>query len=222
MPRPDFIPRRDRDFLPFARNFTARLVDDPPGFGVSAADAAALQVLMDSFDSAMSRASEPATRTSPSVCGKVSARGLLATEIRRLSRIIRADVSVNDAQRRDLGLTPTTAPPVYNGPPQTRPLLQVQALHGNRARLRLTDADSPLQRGKPPGTVGAILFIKVGADEGAGETAYTYAGLATTGLHTIQFPPEAARREVLITARWFNLRGEEGPQALPARTMGLV
>ena len=43
--------------------------------------------------------------------------------------------------------------------------------------------------------------------------------LVTTAFHTLTLPSGATGREVWLTARWFNLRGEEGPAAAPQRTM---
>jgi hypothetical protein len=50
-------------------------------------------------------------------------------------------------------------------------------------------------------------------------TDYAYAGLATTAFHTLTLAREATGQDIWLTARWFNLRGEEGPAAAPARTM---
>jgi len=221
IPRPDFIPRRDTDFLAWQKNFSTRLSSDSVAFGISPADAAALAILSDSFAAALSLAIEPGSRTRPNIATKNSARAELATRARQLARRIQSDPAVTDAQKIDLGLTPSSAAPPAGGPPRSRPILSVRPLTGGRARLRLADAESPNHRGKPPGTVGAILFVKIGGAMPTLTQDYSYAGMATTAIHTIQLPPEAHCQEIWITARWFNLRGEEGPQAYPARTIGV-
>ena len=43
MPRPDYLPRRDLEFLAWTINFTARVVADPAACGISPADAAAAE-----------------------------------------------------------------------------------------------------------------------------------------------------------------------------------
>jgi hypothetical protein len=221
MPRPDYLPRRDADFLAFAQNFAGQVSADPAALGLSGSDVGALAVLCDAFVSAFAASRDPMMRTRGRIAAKDSARALLAAEMRALARRIGANLSVSDAQRIELGLTPRSAVPVYSGPPRTRPLLSVRPLRGNRARVRLSDAQSPTHRGKPPGAVGAVLLIRIGAGEGSAEGAFAYAGLATKAIHTIQLPRQAVSQEVWITARWFNLRGEEGPQAAAARTIGV-
>jgi hypothetical protein len=221
MPRPDFIPRRDSAFLPFVTNFAQQVSLDPPALGLSGVDATALQLLVDDFTIALSRALHPETRTRPNVAAKNSARSVLAQRLRELARRIQAYPAVSDGQRIALGLTPRSAAPVPSGRPTTRPLLSLRALTGNRARLRLADDAAHTHRGKPPGTVGAILFYKIGGAMPVAPQEYTYAGMVTTGLHTIHFPAAAASQDIWVTARWFNLRGEEGPPAATVRTTGV-
>ena len=220
MPRHDYLPRRDLELVAWAERFAARLVADPPAYGISPADAAALQTLCADFASAMTAATNPITRTAPAVARKNSARAALVGRIRQIARIVRAHPPVADAARIDLGLTPRSATPPPSGRPQSRPLLSAKTLADNRVRLRLCDDGGTMRRGKPPGTVGAVLLIKIGGDPPDAPGQCAYAGIVTTALHTLILPPAAARQDVWLTARWFNLRGEEGPPAAPVRTFG--
>jgi hypothetical protein len=219
MPRPDFLPRGDSDFARWATTFATTLALDPTRYGVSEDDAAALLLQNQSFATALRAAIDPRTRTAPAVAGKTASRSSLALRLRQLARMIRAHPGVTDQERIALGLTPliTIAAPL--GPPRSRPVLIARPLSGNRIRLRLRDDAASGHRGKPPGTVGAVLFLKVGGAMSASPSDYAYAGIVTTSIHTLKLAPGLAGRDVWLTARWFNLRGEEGPAAAPAQTM---
>ena len=220
MPRPDYLPRRDLEFLAWVANFTGRVISDPPAYGISPADAAGLQMLAEDFAAVLAATNNPITRTAPIVAAKNAARAALVARIRQLARIIRAHPPVGDAARIDLGLTPVSATPPPSGRPHSRPLLSAKTLADNRVRLRLSDDAATMRRGKPPGTVGAVLLMKIGGPPPEGCEGCAYAGIITTALHTLILPPAAARQDVWLTARWFNLRGEEGPAAAPVRAFG--
>jgi hypothetical protein len=235
MPRPDFLPRRDAEFNSWVACFVNRVSADPQRYSISPDESALLVDRAAEFDAALALAVAPSTRTRPAVARKNACRRSLAACVRPLARRIQGLRSTDDAVRAALGLSVTgalRAPALGRAGPRTRPALSAKSLEGRRVPVRLWDEGAAGRRGKPRGIVGAVLFARVtfsdgGADgdrHAAGDGAY--AGIATRAVHTVVLPASAVRAggklaDVWLTARWFDLRGREGPAATPVRALAI-
>src|SRR5205814_710535 len=96
----------DADLLAWVTAYSQKITATPTAYGLVAAQATALAAVVTSFTTALSTATNPATRTRGTVAAKDAARTPLVAMARDLARIINAFPSITNQQRIDLGLTP--------------------------------------------------------------------------------------------------------------------
>lgn len=221
----DFIPRRDAEFLHWSANFVQQTnAPPPPGpsqWGLTPAQATEYALLHDAFASAYQIASDPTTRTAPSIVSKNVARRDLERYARLLVRIIQATPSVTNTQKAQLRITVRDVNPSPVPPPKEAPRVFVKLLHGSTVRVTLRSADSP-RKGKPAGIAGAMVYSFVGNTPPDSLSQWNLEGGTTrttmdvtfgSGTHGIQ-PGD----KVWITAYWYNPRAQRGPAAQPKST----
>jgi len=218
----DFIPKRDADLLAFSVNFNTLINADPTIYGLDLAQAGAYTALHDAFAAALAVTTSDATRTPSSIVAKNDARDALEDGpggIRQLAAIIQAFPGTTNEMRSDLGLTVRDTEPTPVPVPETSPILSILSTLGRTVKIRLRDADSPTNRGKPASAIGATLLSFVGEDPPADTLDWSF--LANTGRTQVEldFPATiAAGSKVWITAFWFNSRKESGNAAAPQST----
>jgi len=200
----------DGVLLPWSTNFSARISLTPTVFSLTAADATAYAALHADFVTRLAAADTPATRTKAIVAAKNQSKANLLAKARQFAKVIKASPTVTDAQRADLGLPARDLSPTPVPPPTTRPTLLVDPF-GN---VELHDEATPTKRGKPKGTMAAVLFAKL-ADAGAAAPATPddakYVGVATKDRFAIPVSPADAGKVLWVLAQWVNTKGQPGP-----------
>lgn len=207
----------DGVLLPFSLNVKTRITASPTSYNLTASDATAYGGLHDAYAAALAVSANPGTRTKAATAAKNSAKAALLLKLREFLKIIKADLSVTDAMRADLGLPPRDAGPTPINPPSTRPLMVVDP-YGN---LRITDEATPDRRKKPAGTIGAVIFYKV-LEPGAALPAMPedgrYAGLASRDTFELPVTPADAGKILWAQSFYINAKGAAGPASAPVTT----
>ena len=105
--------------------------------------------------------------------------------------------------------------------PTTRPVVQVE--HGQRLlhRLRFSDEAAPTRRGKPPGTIGAEVWLALtptgqpapllNSPGAGGDGPYKFLSVSSRGNLQADFSSEDAGKTAYYALRWVSTRGEKGP-----------
>jgi len=96
--RRDYLPARDAELLLWVQNYSAKITATPTAYGLTSGDATLLASLTGDFDTRLSVATTPATRTAVSIQAKNTSRTALKARCRILARIITADPDTTDAQ----------------------------------------------------------------------------------------------------------------------------
>lgn len=214
MPR-DFLPRRDAELLSWAGNFADAILTDPAAYGLTIVQAAAFQARREAFGAAYELATVPATRTRSTVNAKDEARARLEVEARTLAGIVRAQSTVSNEQRVNLGVSPRQPRRGRIPPPANRPALHVSDVRGRRISLRLSDPTA-LRRGRPQGVAGAVIFLHVADAPPQSLAEWGFATQTTRTACTVAVGPDVPPgSKVWFSARWFNPRAELGPPAEP-------
>ncbi len=81
-------------------------------------------------------------------------------------------------------------------------------------RLRFTDAAAPTRRGKPPGTIGAEVWLALtptGQPAPALGDSYKFLSVSSRGNLQADFASEDAGKTAYYALRWVSTRGEKGP-----------
>ncbi|MEX0777547.1 MAG: hypothetical protein WD042_17720 [Phycisphaeraceae bacterium] len=213
-----YLPKSDSGLLGWARNFGPKISASPGDYGLSEAQAAAFAAAAEAYAAAFRRAGDPQTRTRVAVVEKNAARAALRDEARELARVVRAHPGVTDEQRSVLGLT-VPRPAVRRTPaPAERPTVQVVAMEGRTATLRLATLGSS-RRGRPVGAIGAMVMSHAGANWPADPAAWRIEGVTTRTKVVLTLRPDIAPgSKVWFTAKWLSPRLEPGPMAHPEMT----
>ncbi len=210
----NFVPRRDEALALWAGNLSALVSAGAGSYELLPADAMALAALTSAFDSTLSAAKNPGTRTPVAVAAKNTARVNLVALVRSLARRIQATASVTAVQKISLGLTVPEAKRTPIGPPVTRPVLSVAGRSGPLVTIRLADEQTPTRRAKPPGVDAASVYAFIGPAgtvPPAELSAWMYKGQSRRADMTLAFDPAAAGQIAHVRAVWINPRGVAGP-----------
>lgn len=207
----DYIPAGDADLLAWATNYSALITISPTTYGLVAGDATATAAALTTYSTALTAATNPATRTSVTVATKDTARANLVALCRSQVDKIQATTTVTPTQKTNLGITVriTTRTPVP--PPASRPILSVVRSNGPVLDMRINDELTPDSLALPTGVVLCQVFMRQGATGGSDLANYDL--LATTGRCVNQFDVSSVPSGTTMhfLARWLNRRGQPGP-----------
>ncbi len=214
----DWIKSKESEFITQAVDFSAKISATPTAFGLSAGDATALASDNSAAQSAYNLATDPATRTKPTVEDKDTKVAILKARMRSYGKRINANTAVTNAQKAALGLNIKNAPTPIQ-PPSTIPVVSVISSFQRVVRVKLTDSLTG-KKAKPFGVSDAEIFTHIGATAPANVDDWKYQGQATRSVFDITFPGTVASgSKVWIAARWCNERGQAGGVSVPAGTV---
>lgn len=210
-----WLPSRDTALLPFAQSFSARVTAGAASLGFTPAEATALANLVTAYQSALSTALSPLTRTKTAVENKDLAKAQLVATIRSFARRIQANPAVTSTQKLEIGLPVHKTTPTPVPPPTTKPLLTIAGRGGNLGlTLRIADETTPDRRAKPRGVAGAEVYTYVPKEGEAPPEdleQWRYEGTARTGIFTADFNPADDGKMAYVRAVWVSTRGASGP-----------
>jgi hypothetical protein len=213
----NWLPARDTLFQTFCVNFSAKITASPTSYGLVAGDATALATLVTAFNSALASATNPTTRTKTTVSQKNVSRAQLSADVRILAKRIQANPAVTIPQKTDLGL-PIKSAPTPIPVPAVKPDVTLTNIDIRTHTVRVTDLTTPSKRGKPAGVQGAEVYVYVaapGATPPADLTGWRFEGLTTDPDFSIAYTEADVGKTATILARWYNPRGEAGPNSTP-------
>src|SRR5690606_26347806 len=98
--------------------------------------------------------------------------------------------------------------------PTTAPVVQVESRESQRVKIRLLNTAEPSRRGRPRGSLSALIMVSYDISPPANPRDWSFVGMTGRTITTLQLPvglpPDSP---VWITARWSNSRHELGPLA---------
>jgi hypothetical protein len=208
-----WLDTRDAQLLPFASNFSTRASATPAAYGLVAGDATALATLYGNYNTALTTASNPATRTSVTIAAKDVAKAALITELRLLYKKINAANLAAD-KREELGLPIRDITPSPIAPPATKAVAMVLGKDGVIVDLRVKDELTLESKAKPPGAAGYELLCAVtaaGAPAPMDDRQYFSFGVAKKSDRTIAFEAADLGKTAHLRPVWISPRGARGP-----------
>lgn len=208
------IPRPDGDFNTWQANFIAAV-------GVWLSDQGQDLALFDTAAAAQGAwASAYPAHTSAQAAARAAraakdtARETFERAIRPLAAYLQSDPRVTDAARATFGITVRSPGRSPAPAPASRPKLTVAPAARLTHRLQLTDESTPTRRGRPPGTVGAevwVALVDAGGPVPTDPGSLSYLALATRPTLRATFPAGAGGKTAVYMLRWVSTRGERGP-----------
>lgn len=211
MPATNYIPPKDQDFKAWALNFSTLITATPTAFGLVAGQATAYAALYAAFNTALTAATDPSTRTKVTVAAKNVARANLETSTRMLAGVVQGFPTITPSQLESLGLTvrSTARPPIPD--PVTVPVLSFVGNGPLSAVLRYADELTPASRKKPFGAVQIQVFVSYGTTAPTGLAQMQMLGVFTKNPVNVTWPGTAAGDTAWVAARWVTRTGKTGP-----------
>jgi len=206
----NYIPSSDNNFALWIANFSGLITTDPEAYGLVPGDAVNIQAQADAFAIAFDAASNPATRTAPTVAAKDQARASAEFVVRPYSMTVNANSAVSDMQRADLGLTIRKLVPTPVPIPTTAPALTLVMATPGVLHLDYRDAATPASKKKPYGTIGVELYAAVGLVPAVSPVAADYRLLATKSPVLVPFAADDAGKIATFYARFITSGGASG------------
>jgi hypothetical protein len=206
-----YIPSREQDLSAWALNFSTLITAAPYRYGLQPADAMTIAEVCNAYIAALNIASDPATRTEPSVAAKDAARVAMLMVVRQYAQQIRGHAGVSNGDKSALGLNlpNNTRSPV--AAPTTSPLVTLIAATPGEITARFADTNTPEKRAMPSGVLGLQVFVAV-ADHGVADPSTAlFRAVVTRQPFALSFDAPDAGKVATVFAKWMNRKGEVGP-----------
>jgi len=104
MPKSDFIPSHDYDFLVWLDHFTANLTAEPGNYGLTADDISIIKAASDDFHAKIIKAGETQAAAKQATNNKNDSRSSAVSKVRALVRQIKARPNYTEGQGANLGI----------------------------------------------------------------------------------------------------------------------
>lgn len=205
-----YIPSSDAGFNSWITNFAALLTADPTAVGETAGTAAVVQADADAWAAAYALASDPSTRTTPTVAAKDNARVAAQNTARPVAMRINANSAVTDQQRADYGLTVRKTVPTPIPAPTSYPILGLRSATPGIQTLQYQDSDLGTGKAKPFGVTGVEIFRSVGTVAATDPAQATYYGTVTKSPFKSAFNAEDKGKVCTYFARYVTRSGPQG------------
>lgn len=206
----NYIPAADADFDNWLVNFDTLLTADPTAYGETGGTAAAVAAVTATWVAAFALATDPSTRTSPTVAAKDAARYTAEQTVRPVAIRIRNNSAVTNAQRVDLGITvPKVVPTPIPAPTSAAALALTNAtplVH----LLQYSDTILPDGKAKPYGVIGLEIFRSIGVVPATDPAQCTYYGTATKSPFRSTFASDDRGKICTYFGRWTTRSGPGG------------
>ena len=207
----DYIPAGDTQFQAWQNNFVtyvnAHLVD----LGLEAADVVELNATAATWtaDFPAHIAAQNTARGAREA--KDNSREAFQGSVRPLVRRLQASPDVTDAERAEMGITVPDREGTPEGPPKTRPVVNVDTSQRLQHTIAFADEATPTRKAKPAGVIGAEVWVKLGDPPPTGPKELSFLSMDSRTPYVAHYSGEDAGQIAHYMLRWVTTTGEKGP-----------
>lgn len=207
----DYIPGSDAEFNSWQDNFVTYANANLAALGLTApdlvpvTDAQAIWTAAYPAHITAQQAAQGATQT------KNNARDNYVAAVRPLVNQLQASSEVDDAERANLGITVPDSEPTPTGPPTTRPLVALDCGQRLQHTISFMDESTPTSKAKPPGVLGAEIWVKIGDPAPIDPNELTFLSVDTRTPYLANYAGADGGKNAHYMLRWINAKGEKGP-----------
>lgn len=219
--QPPYIPTRDPELNDWAQNFASLITASPATYGLTPGDAVAIQTSADDFNTALTLAVNPSTRTKPVVADKDAKKAAFLGVARPYAINIKNNLGVTNESKLDLGLNLINSARTPVPAPDSNPLLSVIAATQGSHTIRFSDSNTPDKRSKPFGAIGLQLFLKIGTAPVSNPSDSSFYASVTRQPFAVQFSADDNGKTATYFGRWITRTGLVGPWSPPV-SFGVV
>ncbi len=207
---PDYIPGGDAPFHAWQTNFVTYVNAHLADLGLLAGDVLDLNATGAIWTTDYPAHAAAQTAAQAARQAKDGAREGFEGAIRPLVRRLQASPDVDDSERAAMGITVPDREASPAGPPTTRPAVSVDTGQRLQHTIDFADEATPTRKAKPPGVLGAEIWVKVDDPPPTGPSELSFLSLGTRTPHVADFPGEDGRQTAHYMLRWVSTTGEKG------------
>lgn len=203
------IPKKDSAFASWLSVFAAAIIENPATYGLTAGDATAIATVNTNFQAAYGVATDPATRTSPTIAAKDTARAAAEVLCRPYAVQISLNKDVTDEAKVAAGVTVRKTTPTPIPAPTVAPELAVQKAIPGVVTVAVK-VPGTVGKAKPTGAIGIELFRAVGTVAAVDPAQADYLGTVTKAPCRIDVAPSEVGKTITVFARYATRSGPGG------------
>lgn len=216
MPRggTNYMPRPDGDFSAYSNHYYEAVEKFYNDQGLDPNDLTDLKKALDLWNAMYPAHVKAQAAAEGARAAKQDARLALEREIRPVTNFVQGYTKTTDADRATIGITVRDTSKTPAPTPTSAPVVQVDSGQRLTHRLRFTDAAAPTRRGKPPGTIGAEIWLALtptGQPAPPLGDSYKFLSVNSRGNLQTDFPSAEAGKTAYYALRWVSTRGDKGP-----------
>jgi hypothetical protein len=217
----NYIPRPDGDFSAWAQHYYDAV---EKWWSVNGFDDSELKPLKEALSAWIASYAAHVTaqqKAEGARQAKDVARAALEKEVRPITNFVQGYPKTTNADRAEMGITVRDTSKTPSPTPTSAPVVQVESGQRLTHRLKFTDAAAPTRRGKPPGTIGAEVWLALtptgqpapplNPPGAGGGGSYKFLSVSSRGNLQTDFPSAEAGKTAYYALRWVSTRGEKGP-----------
>lgn len=206
-----YIPARDTDFDAWAQNFSTVIAASPATYGLLAGDAASITAAYTAWNAAYTLATNPATRTSPTIAAKDVQKASSLVVFRTYAQIIQNNAGVSDGAKSAAGLTVRATGRTPIPAPGTAPILGLVGVTPGVITFNYKDTSTPTTKAKPFGAIQLELWGDIPTTGSPSQAAARFLGLYTKSPNALVPVTGNVGKTIGLWARWTTRRGLVGP-----------
>jgi hypothetical protein len=207
---PPYIPAAQADFNNWANNFATVVNGSPATFGLTAGDGASIAAAVANWNATFAAVIAPGQKTKTTVQAKNTARVATTATLRLYSQAIANNPGVATEDKLNAGVNPRTSKPTPITPPDTYPVLSIQAGANKQLYVRFRDSStSTTSKAKPYGVQSCQLFYTVSDTPVTDPTLLTTQVTLTKSPSKVSFAPSAAGKQAYLAAYWLLANGKQ-------------
>ncbi len=219
-----YMPQSDVGFRNWVMNFSRLVGENPHRYGLTPADAQIITNHYQTYDAAFTAVQAPNTRTTPAIAHKDAVKASAMASLRIYAGLIRANMGVDNQDRRDLGLGLENTSRARIPAPRSAPILSILCSFPGSHQLRFCDENTPASRRKPAGVTQlwvAMAVTDANRPRPNDPESAKIIGAFTKQPFSVEHDPKDNCRMATYFGRWATATGLLGPWSLPV-SMGIT
>jgi hypothetical protein len=188
----------DSELIAVARNTLGVIATNPSAYGASAADAAALEGLVDSFEADLKAQKAAKAAVKSATVKKNKSRAPLMAALRNRRDVAKA-AKTSPADLTKMGIPSST---VSRAPSATIPFGRVDTSDRYRHTIHWTDAESLDNKRKPRGVLGCEIWVRIGSDAPGNEKDCNFLTVDASTPYAAEYAPADAGKTAHYMLRW--------------------
>lgn len=208
---PSYIPAKQLDFAAWILNFSTLLTATPTDYGLTAADAVAVDAVNTTFQDALTIALDPDTRTTPTVEAKNVAMASAKATVRPYAVAVSRNPAVTNELKAGIGVTVRSGTQTPIPAPTDQPALAIESATPLNSVLAYTFPGFT-GKSKPFGAIGVQVFQSVGDLPATDPNQTNYVQTFTKSPFRMSYTAEQQGKTASIYARLVTRGGPGGEQ----------